>query len=992
MAEVFVGSDVTGDGVQDADITPAESFVDIGGVIFTDAANTGSGTGNYNTFLAISDNDGTEEGFNSDDTPGIDPSNANIDHAKTHTVKLSDLVIVTVEGVQYYEFRVDLNESNSDPNAQISLDQFKLFSSSNGAIEDKTTLFSQNVIYDMDAGGNVSVLLSDAESSGSGNDDYAVLVPITEFAGLDPTTTYVYLYVEMGAADPVAPDTWDATATFEEWNLQNGVTLVGTKFEDLDGDGVRDTGEGPIEGVTIFIDANQNGNFDVGERSTLTDAQGNYTFFGVATGQTIWIDEVVPDGATQTTGDHETVVIGDETPGTTLVVDPIGNFMPNPAISITKDASVDGDCADTVGELITYTIVLDNTGNVSLDTVVLTDAFEGGSEETLTVTGDANLNGTLDVGEVWRSGDTGGDNVMGVNETWTYTYVRAVTQEQIDSDGGGDSTLDNLATANAEQINSSVAADEVTDDASVDVCQDPELGIDKTASVPDDCADVVGELVSYTILVSNEGNVGLENVVVTDDFADAGSIDNDADDDGIIDGDTDEDGILDVGETWTYTAFHTVTQDDIDNNGNYDSDADGINDVLRNVATANADAVTTGEAAQEVTDDATVDVCQDPAIDLEKLVSVDSTDGTDGTFVDADTALGPENVNIGTPVWFMVTVENTGNVTLTDVDIVDNNTTTGLPGTFFDLVVDGALTQDAIDNFGATLEGDTDADGDLDVGETWTITYNQAFDPGNHVNEATVTAEATTTAEEVTDSDLAHYFSLVNEGPGVRTPGFWQNPNNGGQFWDGIVGNEKNAGQECFADGELLYAVDSNNDGVINGSDAKGLLVGDYNGDGLTNAGEDTLFISYNDARSLINASNKQLNGLSGDGKFMLGRDMVATWLNYLAGNNIGDAADTESPKHYLDDSIDWMQIYSGNTAGGNSETFDSLKLSGPAIKTSSSIWKDDQSGFDHSAAEMHAALDYYNNTGQTEPGGTIYAHDCDDENFVLAIHAINLV
>jgi hypothetical protein len=40
----------------------------------------------------------------------------------------------------------------------------------------------------------------------------------------------------------------------------------------------------------------------------------------------------------------------------------------------------------------------------------------------------------------------------------------------------------------------------------------------------------------------------------------------------------------------------------------------------------------------------------------------------------------------------------------------------------------------------------------------------------------------------------------------------------------------------------------------------------------------------------------------------------------------------------------------------------------------------------------MHAALDYYNNTGQTEPGGTIYAHDCDDENFVLAIHAINLI
>src|SRR5688500_9584369 len=119
MAEVFVGSDVTGDGVNDADITPSGSVVNIGGVLFAVADNTCACTGNYNTFLAISDNDGVEEGFNSDDVPPIDDSNENIDQAKTHTVLLSDLVIVTVNGVQYYEFRVDLNEANNDPNAQI---------------------------------------------------------------------------------------------------------------------------------------------------------------------------------------------------------------------------------------------------------------------------------------------------------------------------------------------------------------------------------------------------------------------------------------------------------------------------------------------------------------------------------------------------------------------------------------------------------------------------------------------------------------------------------------------------------------------------------------------------------------------------------------------------------------------------------------------------------------------------------------------------------
>src|SRR6185369_15643320 len=154
--------DLTGDGINDYDITNAGDSVTIGGVTFADAVTVGSGTGNYNTFLAISNNSGVESGFNSDDTPPIDGTNHDIDQAKTHTVKLSDLVIITVNGQQYYQFRVDLNEANSDPNAQISLDQFTLYSSTNGSIESTTTLFTQNLIYDMDATGNVSVLLSDA--------------------------------------------------------------------------------------------------------------------------------------------------------------------------------------------------------------------------------------------------------------------------------------------------------------------------------------------------------------------------------------------------------------------------------------------------------------------------------------------------------------------------------------------------------------------------------------------------------------------------------------------------------------------------------------------------------------------------------------------------------------------------------------------------------------------------------------------------------------
>ena len=421
-----------------------------------------------------------------------------------------------------------------------------------------------------------------------------------------------------------------------------------------------------------------------------------------------------------------------------------------------------------------------------------------------------------------------------------------------------------------------------------------------------------------------------------------------------------------------------MTQGEIDAGGNYDSDADGTNDSLRNVATATAEVVGSDTQVTD-DDDAVVEVCQNPSVDLTKYVDVGF--GWD----DANTGPGPQNVNVGGDVSFKITIENTGNVTLTDVDVTDTYLSGGAPGTPNLLIDNGALTAYAIAH-GAVLSGDTDTDGNIDVGETWQITYTEAFDPlafvpGAHLNTADVTD-----AQGATDEDSAYYFSLVDEGLCPRTPGFWQNPNNGAQFWDGIAGNEKHAGEDGFPDGELLYAVDSNHDGVVNGSDAKGLLIGDYNKNGLTDAGEDTLFVSYADAQTLINASNKQLNGSSGDGRFMLGRDMVASWLNYLQGSGFGDASDPHSPTHYMDDAIDWMQIYSGTNSGGTTETFDKLKITGGAIKTSDPIWKNVQSGFDHSGSQMHSALDYYNNTGQTQVGGVHYANCCDCADIFTAL------
>ncbi|MBT6157333.1 MAG: hypothetical protein HOH82_21965, partial [Planctomycetaceae bacterium] len=76
-------------------------------------------------------------------------------------------------------------------------------------------------------------------------------------------------------------------------------TVQGTKFSDLNGNGVRDSGEPGLAGFTIFADTNSNGQLDRGEIFTVTDADGNYILDNVPTG-IVTIAEVQQDGFEQT--------------------------------------------------------------------------------------------------------------------------------------------------------------------------------------------------------------------------------------------------------------------------------------------------------------------------------------------------------------------------------------------------------------------------------------------------------------------------------------------------------------------------------------------------------------------------------------------------------------------------------------------------------------------------------------------------------------------
>ena len=310
-----------------------------------------------------------------------------------------------------------------------------------------------------------------------------------------------------------------------------------------------------------------------------------------------------------------------------------------------------GQTADVAGEMINYTITVANTGNTTLTGVVVTDP-------------------NADAGSIVRGADVVGDNdgLLEVGETWAYTAAHTVTQAEIDSNGGGDGDIDNMATADSDQTGPD------TDDATVPVAQAPALNIVKEA-VPGQTADVAGEMLNYTITVANTGNTTLTGVVVTDPNADAGSIVRGADVVG------DNDGLLEVGETWAYTAAHTVTQAEIDSNGGGDGDID-------NIATADSD-----ETGPD-TDDATVPVAQTPALNIVKDVAsvTDGPDAFPGAVVNG----------AGDVINYTITVANTGNTTLTGVVVTDPNANAG------------SIVR------GADVVGDND--GLLEVGETWGYT------------------------------------------------------------------------------------------------------------------------------------------------------------------------------------------------------------------------------------------------------------------------------
>ena len=97
-----------------------------------------------------------------------------------------------------------------------------------------------------------------------------------------------------------------------------------------------------------------------------------------------------------------------------------------------------------------------------------------------------------------------------------------------------------------------------TDTLDIPITQSPTIQVTKGSTTTE--VATAGQIVPYTFVVTNAGNISLTGITVTDPDCDATPA--------YQSGDTDTDNTLDLNEIWTYVCSHTVSQTEMDAGGN----------------------------------------------------------------------------------------------------------------------------------------------------------------------------------------------------------------------------------------------------------------------------------------------------------------------------------------------------------------------------------------------------------------------------------------
>ena len=270
--------------------------------------------------------------------------------------------------------------------------------------------------------------------------------------------------------------------------------------------------------------------------------------------------------------------------------------------------------AYAVGDVVTYTITQTNTGNVTLNNVVITDAKLTASTTT---------------------GKTGSCASVAPSATCVLEGTYTITQTEKDA-----GTFKNTASVKSTEIPTAL---EASNTITLAANAKPTLSKALTSNADEDKTSTitVGDTLTYTVTLLNDGDVTITDTTITDDKISPSSASCSS---------------VAVNGTCILTGTYKVTQADVD-----------AGKVVNNAASTSKNPggdTLTREASNTET------ITQSSAQTLAKVVS--SKTGTAGAYA------------VGDVVTYTITQTNTGNVTLNNVVITDAkltaSTTTGKTG------------------------------------------------------------------------------------------------------------------------------------------------------------------------------------------------------------------------------------------------------------------------------------------------------------------------
>src|SRR5699024_3384712 len=304
------------------------------------------------------------------------------------------------------------------------------------------------------------------------------------------------------------------------------------------------------------------------------------------------------------------------------------NILKNePEIQLVKTGESTSEYGKDVietGKDINYTFEITNTGILPLKDITLTDELPGMSEFTYET-----LNGEPFTGDI-------AELILQPGDVLVATASYEVAQEDFNH-GQVDNHAEVKGTSTVPEPDqypemAPFEEEEVTDDDDASVPGELEPSISLTKTADKENVTEAGETITYTFEATNTGNTTLTDVTLTDDML-GGDI-------------TLEKKTLNPGESTTATATYDVTQEDI-NAGDIvnEADVEGTPPPAYTENPDNPDKVTDE-------DDETVEANQTSEIELVK---------------EAD----KEELVEGETITYTFTATNTGNTTLTQVEITD---------------------------------------------------------------------------------------------------------------------------------------------------------------------------------------------------------------------------------------------------------------------------------------------------------------------------------